>query len=466
MDQTLQGHQRAFDPPAIPILASLPRPAASDPLALARRFFLAGIAVTLTAGAAWGAILLLRIAAHGSFTALSIFEVNAHGQAQIYGWVGLFVMGFAYLALPRLLGAPLPSARLAALSFPLMVTGIALRAVTEPFGPGRTAGLALAGAALELAAVALLLTVGLRILIRARARARTPALYVGAALAWFGLGAVFDLFHLARLLAAPGPEALLRQVATYQLPLRSVQIHGLALMVIFGFTLWAGPALFGTRRLGDPLARRLWVALQLAVAGQVVFFVAFMGSREALWAGALWVADLTLAGAAGVLLWNLGLLRRRRADRGSGVERPAAVTPSGGSLKFLRAAHLWLLLYLAMLVAGPLWGAVTGLGFSHAWHGAMRHAVTVGFVSLTIMGMTARVVPALLGLDPSRLPSLWAPFLLLNAGCALRVFGQVATDLVPAAFRVTAASGLLELAALALWGAHVAGILLRSGRAG
>lgn len=61
-----------------------------------RPFFRAGIAVLLTAGAVWGAVLLLRIATAGSFTAISIHDINAHGHAQIFGWVGLFVMGFAY----------------------------------------------------------------------------------------------------------------------------------------------------------------------------------------------------------------------------------------------------------------------------------------------------------------------------------------------------------------------------------
>lgn len=127
-----------------PVAAASPEILLREPGALAppllRRFVLAGIAATLTAGATWGAVLLVRIAAARSFTALSIFEVNAHGQAQIYGWVGLFVMGFAYAILPRLVGAPPPHPRLAALSFPVMVGGIALRAVAEPWGPGPAAG--------------------------------------------------------------------------------------------------------------------------------------------------------------------------------------------------------------------------------------------------------------------------------------------------------------------------------------
>jgi hypothetical protein len=67
-----------------------------------RPFFKTAIAIALSAGAVWGAYLLIRIALAGSFTAISIHDINAHGHAQIFGWVGLFVMGFAYQAFPRM----------------------------------------------------------------------------------------------------------------------------------------------------------------------------------------------------------------------------------------------------------------------------------------------------------------------------------------------------------------------------
>ena len=52
-----------------------------------RPFFKAGIAIVLTLGAVWGAYLLLQIAWTGSFGAAGLHEVNAHGHAQIFGWV-------------------------------------------------------------------------------------------------------------------------------------------------------------------------------------------------------------------------------------------------------------------------------------------------------------------------------------------------------------------------------------------
>src|SRR5262249_23281390 len=121
---------------------------------------------------------------------------------------------------------------------------------------------------------------------------------------------------------------------------------------------------------------------------------------------------------------------------------------------------------LAMLVLLPAYqfallpslapdGAATRLGFSHAYYGAVRHAITVGFISLMIMGVAARGVPTLNGVDGRRLPRPWGPFLLLNAGCSLRVFGQTLTDFTATAFPVAGVSGLLEVTALALWGAHL-----------
>src|SRR5262249_13501214 len=99
-------------------------------------------------------------------------------------------------------------------------------------------------------------------------------------------------------------------------------------------------------------------------------------------------------------------------------------------------------------------------GFSHAYYGATRHAITVGFLSLMIVGVAAKVVPVLRGADPKTLPRLWGPFVLVNLGCALRVVGQTATDFTDRMFPLTGASGVLEVTGLAVWGVHLARLML------
>jgi hypothetical protein len=122
------------------------------------------------------------------------------------------------------------------------------------------------------------------------------------------------------------------------------------------------------------------------------------------------------------------------------------------SAAFIRLAYAWLGISLVMLLLLPAHQAASGLPFSHAYYGAIRHAVTVGFVSQMIVGVSTLVVP----LSP-RSATLRPVLLLLNLGCFLRVSLQVASDWSPLAFRVIGVSGLLELTALLLW----AGVLWR-----
>src|SRR3972149_4644120 len=140
----------------------------------------------------------------------------------------------------------------------------------------------------------------------------------------------------------------------------------------------------------------------------------------------LWSASvLLMACSVTVLVLGWGLFSRPlESDR---------------SLKFLRAAYLWLFVSLAMLVLLPAYqygllpwlapeSAAAQIGFPHAYYGAIRHAITVGFLSLMIAGMAAKVVPTLGGIDVHALRGLWLPFVLVNLGCALRVTMQALTD--------------------------------------
>lgn len=428
-----------------------PAPEARPEDSIYRRFFLAGIVATLTAGATWGALLLIEIARSRSFTTPSIFAVNAHAQAQIYGWVGLFILGFAYQAFPRFKHADLAWPKLAFLSFWLMTGGIVVRAFAEALhGPSLWNALALLAGSAQLTAVLLFAMVVVRTFRRSGRNLETYDLYILAAVAWFVAGAAFDIFHLARLLAATSREAVLAQVATYQVPLRDLQIHGLAMMMIFGVSLRFLPGILGAQPPDPRRARTLWLPLQLAVAAEIVLFIVFLQTREAGWALAMWGANVVLAGCAAAYAWNLRLFR--------------PVAERDRSVKFLRAAHLWLFISLAMLAVAPLWSALTGQRFSHAWYGATRHAVTVGFISLTIVGVASKVAPTLMGIDPRRLSSLRVPFLLLNVGCAMRVLFQVGTDLTPAVFPLAGASGVLEVTGLTLWGVHLGRVMLNRAR--
>jgi len=465
--ESLEFFARAHDVPLAGLLAelraamaaekdgceSLTEPVANMADGIYRPFFRAGIGVVLTLGAAWGVWLLVRIAIAGKLSAASLHEVNAHGHAQIFGWVGLFVMGFGYQAFARFKHADLAFPRLAYATLWMMLSGLVCRSLAEPLAAhaGWLGAVAVVASAIEAAAIALF-ALNCWVTLRGAPRGLEHFdFYILVALAWFVIQAVYETVYLAATLAAPDSEHLLQLVATWQGPLREIQIHGFAGLMILGVSQRMFHHFYGFHRPNARTSVVALVALNVALLGIVAGLV-LMQRVQHLWA-LLWYAAVLVQAAATVILvtgWRI-FSPAKDADR---------------SLKYLRSAYVWLFISLAMTVLLPFhqrWllpylaphSAAVQIGFSHAYYGAIRHAVTVGFVSLMIMGVAAKVVPTLAGFDVRRLSSLWTPLLLVNTGCAIRVSMQALTDFVPAAFPAAGVSGLLELTGLALWGGHL-----------
>lgn len=431
------------------------QPTPSETLAdsIYRPFFRAGIAVALTLGAAWGVILLLRIAWSGSFTAASLQEVNAHGHAQIFGWVGLFVMGFALQAFPRFKHTSLAHPRLAYTTLWLILGGLVCRSVLQPLTTWWTwAGApAVAASLVEVAAIGIFVWIIVATLRSAERGLEFFDYYILSALAWFFVQAVYEMFYFSATLLAPDREHLLQLVATWQGPLREIQIHGFAMLMILGVSQRVFHYFYGFPEPNRRVSLAALPAINAAIVG-IAFGLVAMRTFSHYWA-LLWYASvLLMAGSVTVLVlgWRL-FSRPLESDR---------------SLKFLRAAYVWLFVSLTMLVLLPAYqygllpwlapqSAAAQIGFSHAYYGAIRHAITVGFISLMIVGMAAKVVPTLGGIDVHALGSLWLPFVLVNFGCALRVTMQTLTDFTHMAFPIAGASGILELTGLAIWGGHL-----------
>jgi hypothetical protein len=415
---------------------------------LHHRYFAAGIATVLTVGAAWGVWLLFQVGIAGRFTGVSLQDVNAHGQAQIDGWVGLFIMGFALQMFPPVWHARLVGRRWRLVPLALMLAGVVVRSVamSVPLGPSGPA-LALAGSVLQIAATSLFSGMLLLTYRRSLERLQPWMGFVFLALLSFVGQAIFDAWHTWRTMLAPGREELLFQVATFQAPLRDLQIHGLALCMILGVSQRFLPPFLGIPSTG---ARRGWLGLAAIALGLVlesVLFVLLRYTGDHRWGAGLFLGWVLLAvGCALIVLpWKLW----RRPERNQ------------RSASFIRLAYVWLGVSLVMLLLLPAYQAVSGLPFSHAYYGAIRHAVTVGFVSQMIVGVSTLVVP----LTP-RTATLWPTRLLLNLGCFLRVSLQISSDWSPRAYHLIGVSGVLELTALLLWtGVLWRGLVGREARA-
>lgn len=409
-----------------------------------RWFFIGGIVVILTAGATWGATLLWQIGSRGKFTGVSLHAVNAHGHAQIYGWVGLFIMGFAYQAFPRIWHTTLAAPKLVAGTFGLMCAGILIRSLLMPFAGSTPAALgSLIGGVIELIACGLF--VG-QIVATFRRRDREVAVepYMGfifAALFWLVAMAGMDVWFTYVTMTAPDSRTLVWYVSTYQAPLRDLQIHGLALSMILGVSLRMLPALFELPKVS---ARRAWAALvlvTLGVAGESLVFVAYRWTHNHVIAAFLMLPWLMMTAAVVMVAWSWKLWR------------PLPVFDRSG--KFVRIAYGWLAVSLAMLLLLPVYQHVSGIPFSHAYYGAIRHAITVGFISMMILGIAAKVTATLNGRSGDSLPGLWGPFVLVNIGCFLRCTLQVGTDWHAGFFPLVGISGTLEVIGLTWWSVHL-----------
>lgn len=404
-------------------------------------FFKAGIGIVLTVGCLWGALNLLDIALQRNFLQLRLVAaIHAHAHAMVFGWVGLFVMGFAYQSFPRFRYATLWRPDLAVATLALMLAGIAARVGAELLQPAPL-GLALGGVAavLELAAIGLFLWILRKSLKSAVGPAQPYETFLRAGLFWFAVQAVLSDFFFFAKVTAHTTQELVQRIALLDGPLRDIQLLGFAGFMIAGVSLRMLPMAYGFRRGGRDRLRLIFWLMNVSLLLDVAAYFALLTTRRLAFAGVLEVAYLLM------LAWGILLARQ------IGVFTPAAEPDR--SLKFFRAGYAWLLVALAMIPFAPLYGRLTGQVFSHAYWGAYRHAFTVGFISMMILGMSSRLVPMMSGLDRAGLSSLGGPFLLLNFGNAARVILQILTDFVPGtAYPLLGLSGFVEVTALAWWG--------------
>jgi NnrS protein len=406
-----------------------------------RRFFKAGVAIVLTVGALWGAVNLAQIAIGGSFLQLRLLPaIHAHAHAMIWGWVGLFVMGFAYQSFPRFKNTTLWRPELANLTFYLVLAGIVTAMAAELLLPSAAAfALGAFSALVEVAAVALFVTILYRTARQSLEPHNPYEKFIFGAMLWFLVQALLGpVFFFAKATAATQDQLVMR-IATIDGPLRDIQLLGFAALIIAGVSQRFVPSVYGLQKPKRDRLRAIFVLMNLSLALNVVSYVLLLSLRNPVFAIPLEIAWLLMP------VWAVLLARQVNVfSRPSQPDR---------TFKFIRAAYVWLLISAFMMPLFPLYGFLTHQLFAHSYMGAQRHALTVGFITMMILGVAARVVPILAGVDASRLSSLWWPFVLINVGNSGRVVLQVLTDFVPTvAYPLVGLTGFLEVTALAWWG--------------
>lgn len=409
---------------------------------LYRRFLKAALLFTFTGGAALGALALILMAVRGELGGIGRGLIQVHGHYQLFGWVGLFVVGVAYHILPRLTGVPLPSYRLASLSFVLLVTGTILRA-GQALDPGALrSSVLLLGGLMEVAGCGLFAWAVVRILLPRAAWLEAYQAYLALGTGWLVVASLLNLSH-AWYLAS---RAVFEVPPFLNIPYLSVFLVGFVAFWILGVSLRTLPVFMGLPA-RVPVAWIVAVPMTLSLVVMVIGESSYLGGGGEAARVAFGVGGLLLAVCLGVFTWALGIFSRAAGEREPGIDR--------GYEKFLRLGYGWLVVSGVMLAIFSVL-AIRGSDMDHALVGAYRHALTVGFITTVMVGMASRIIPVFRGVP---LYSTWMrewTFWLLAAGNVIRVGFQSLSGLYgPVWLKVTGVSGVLELAALVLFGINL-----------
>lgn len=447
---------------------NLPLPALLDELAVAtaapielhaaradrvhRPFLLAALLITLTLGAGWGGWLLWKIGIAGDFRAVPGGAIVAHGEAQLWGFITLFILGISLRTALR----PVARHKLGPVFCGvLLATGLSgvaggflwfLQPQTWPaIGPAS-------------AALLLLMALVFWTLQVATLRGKWPATWARAVIIsglWLSIWAGTSLAF--RIAAGPaGPDAYHNG---QRLLIIELAVFGFAMNSIYGYGQLFLPGLL---RLGAPRDWALETTWWLHNLGTAGFAAATV------WTGlGLLAAPASLLLAAAAVFYAVG--QRAFFGKPRKSRRPEQGQPSLD--RYPPLAFFWLLASLTILAAGYAFLALADQQLlPHALVGAARHALTVGFMTTLILGVGQRLLPVFEH-RVLPLPGLVLPILLLvGAGNLLRVTSELAVLVTPIGFPIMPLSVVLEWSALLLFAVSVVATfwsrdpLLRHGR--
>ncbi|MBX7074039.1 MAG: NnrS family protein [Pirellulales bacterium] len=394
-------------------------------------FLLSALLITLSLGSGWGAWLLWSIGAHGNFDTAPAASIIAHGEAQLWGFVVLFIMGVSLrTALQGVVRSP-PGPWIGRSLLGLGWLGIA-GGFAWYLSPARLAALG-AASAVSLLAMAILYWLLQIVMVRSKWRA-TWARAVLASGFWLVVWALVTLYLRWRAGGA-GPAAY---TDAQRLLLVELAVFGFAMNSIYGFGQMLLPGLL---RLGST---RDWAIELSHWAHNMGTLVACLGTAWE-WPAAIIASGCALLAGGAVLfaIGNRGFIGRRRTSRRA---------EQGHSLLDLYPplAFFWLVASLLLMTGGLIY-EMAGTPLPRAYMGAVRHAITVGFMTTLILGVGQRILPVL---DRKVLvmPQLILPiFILIALGNLLRVTTELATMATPAAFTVMPFSAVFEWLAIVLF---------------
>jgi uncharacterized protein involved in response to NO len=396
-------------------------------------FISSGLAFMLLPGTFLGVWNLLRISGRESVAAISPAWLQAHGHAQVFGWIGSFILGIGFYSIPKLRSRERPAFGAAWACWVLWTGGVALRWFANVY-LWQWRVLLPVSSVMELAAFLVFFRAVSQHQPNGSGNSRIePWMWVVISAS---VGLLLSLLvnvgacsYLALWGAGPALPHVLDQ--SYLV----LVIWGFLVPFVWGFSLKWMRVFLGLKPahavllLAAVIANYAGIGLTLVDNGKVATLVFVMSS-------ALAIAGLRMFEPA------------TNEAKTRGVHKSFPV--------FIRVAYGWLLVGAVLGAVAARWDHSGGI-----W-GASRHALTVGFIAIMVFSVGQRILPAFAGM---RL--LWstklmlASLALLALGCLLRVSSEVLAyqDYASWAWSILPVSATLELSAVMIFAINISGTL-------
>ncbi|HYA23740.1 MAG TPA: hypothetical protein VEF05_06245 [Terriglobales bacterium] len=356
-----------------------------------------GLAFMLLPGTFLGVWNLLAISSHRTANSVSAGWIQAHGHAQIFGWIGTFILGIGFYSIPKLRRMSPFTLWAGWTCWALWTSGITLRWLTGVYRWQWRVLLPLS-AAFELAAFLIFfrsvsghrpqdsgkqaIEKWVLVVITACIGWLTTLLVNSGAALFIAVGGVSPDFP-------PGFDQRFLVLETW----------GFLVPFVWGFSAKWLPVFLGLR----PLRER---GLLVAIGANSMGVVSAMAGR--------------MEGAAILLLMGIvvAACALRLPETPQQSAKIKGVHPCFPT--FIRLAYFW----AVMAAVLGIWASIAQS--SQGIWGASRHALTVGFFATMVLSIGQRVLPAFSGmrlLFSTKL--MFLSLLLLAGGCLLRVGAEI-----------------------------------------
>jgi len=388
-----------------------------------------GLVFMLLPGTFLGVWNLLAISSHHAANSVSAGWIQAHGHAQIFGWIGTFILGIGFYSIPKLRRMN-PFALWAAwVCWVLWTLGVSLHWVTGVYQWQWRVVLPVS-AALEVLAFAIFFysVSGHRPQDSSKQKLEEWVLVVIVAAVGLLLTLLVNL-GASLFLAYRGSSPDLP--AQFDQRFLVLETWGFLVLFVWGFSAKWLPVFLGLRPVRG---RVLLLAVAVNSAGVIAAMMGWMRS-----------AALLLLGGIIVAVWALRFLEQ--------TQQPAKVKGVHPSFPFfVRLAYSW------AIVAAALGIWASSVEDSHGIWGASRHALTVGFLATMVFSVGQRILPAFSGmrlLFSTRL--MFLSLLLLTGGCLLRVSSEILAyqGLAGWAWSWLPVSAITEMAAVTIFAVNL-----------